>query len=146
MTCCPSQPPRRMRLPHSLAEMRPADGDLAKASGRVLIFPGTRAGFERGFAELRHALDAHSLAQRVRYYGELVFEEVVTNIIKYAYTDDREHNIAVWLDVRRDAIVLTFEDDGLAFNPLDGPVADAPPAQRKDAVGGRGLLLVRTAA
>ena len=69
------------------------------------------------------------LQHRARYYCELVFEEVVTNIIKHGYTDDGEHDVEVWLDVRGDGIVLTFEDDGLPFNPLDGPAADAAPAQ-----------------
>ena len=34
-----------------------------------------------------------SLPQNARYECELVFEEVVTNILRHGYRDDREHDI-----------------------------------------------------
>jgi anti-sigma regulatory factor (Ser/Thr protein kinase) len=112
------------------------------SSGHVLSFSATHAGFERGFADLREFLGRHPLEDRVRYFCELTFEEIVTNIMKYGYADDREHGIAVSLDVRHDAIVMTFEDDGVAFNPLEHP----EPAHPNTAIGGRGLVLLRIAA
>ena len=112
----------------------------------VLTFPGTRAGFERAFADLRRTLDSHPLEERARYNCELVFEEVVTNIIKHGYTDDREHAIEVSLDFPGERIVMSFKDDGVPFDPLeDRPVNHA--SSILDArIGGRGLLLVRSAA
>ena len=48
---------------------------------------------------------------------ELVFEEVVTNILRHAYRHDREHDITVLIDFPDSAIVLQFEDDGVPFDP-----------------------------
>jgi serine/threonine-protein kinase RsbW len=115
-------------------------------SGHVLTFPGTRAGFARAFAEFRRALDDRGLHQKARYNCELVFEEVVTNIIKHGYSDDREHDIEVSIDFPDSAIVMRFEDDGEPFDPLKhtptrhtGSIVDAK-------VGGRGLALLRAVA
>jgi serine/threonine-protein kinase RsbW len=113
----------------------------------VLVFPGTREGFERAFADLRRTLDGFALPHAARYRCELVFEEVVTNIIKHGYADGQEHAIEVSLEVRDGAIVMRVEDDGVAFNPCDQPpVVDRPRSILDASVGGRGLLLVRGAA
>jgi serine/threonine-protein kinase RsbW len=115
-------------------------------SGHVLIFPGTRTGFARAFVDLRRALDGHALQQRARYNCELVFEEVVSNIIKHGYADDREHDIEVSLDFQDEAIVMRFEDDGVPFDPLELPPVEPAKSILDTRTGGRGLLLVRTAA
>jgi len=112
-------------------------------NGHVLTFPGTRAGFTRAYAEFRCALEERGLAQKARYNCELVFEEVVTNIVKHAYSDDREHDIEVAIDFPDSAIVMRFEDDGVPFDPLRDP----PDRQTADTrVGGRGLTLLRAVA
>ena len=116
-------------------------------SAQVLSFPGTRAGFVRAFADLRRALDARELQPRARYNCELVFEEVVTNIIKHGYTDDHEHRIDVSLDFPETSIVLRFCDDAPPFDPLQHAAASQPPTSIGDIpIGGRGLLLLRKAA
>ncbi len=115
-------------------------------SGHVLTFPGTRAGFERAFADLRRTLDSHALQRKARYNCELVFEEVVTNIIKHGYADNREHGIEVSLDFPGEAIVMSFEDDGVPFDPLEYPPVKHSGSILDARIGGRGLLLVRTAA
>ena len=115
--------------------------------GHVLTFPGTRAGFVRAFADLRRALDTWDLQPRARYNCELVFEEVVTNIIKHGYKDDREHRIEVRVDRPGGAIVLRFDDDAAPFDPLQHRPAVEPSASILDTpIGGRGLVLLRNAA
>ena len=73
----------------------------------------------------------------------LALEEVVTNIISYGYPDGREHRIRVRLERKDNAIVITTEDDGVAFDPLavPSPDLDAPLCERK--IGGLGIHLVR---
>jgi serine/threonine-protein kinase RsbW len=116
-------------------------------SGHVLTFLGTLAGFERAFGDLRRTLDGHPLQHEVRYKCELVFEEVVTNIIKHGYADNgREHGIEVALDFRDDVIVMSFEDDGVPFDPREQPSAERSGSILDVKVGGRGLSLVRQAA
>lgn len=114
-------------------------------NGHVLTFPGTRAGFERAFADFRRTLDGHDLQRRARYQCELVFEEVVTNIIRHGYTDNQEHGIQVSLDFPDELIVLSFEDDGAPFDPRE-QAAGQPGSVLDSRLGGRGLLLIRKAA
>lgn len=73
----------------------------------------------------------------------LALDEVITNIISYAYDDAEEHQIVVRLRVERDRFVIDVEDDGREFNPLETvePELDLPVDERP--VGGLGLSLVR---
>ena len=114
--------------------------------GEVLTFHGTRSGFNEAFRTLRQTLDQHDLPARARYHCELVFDEVATNIIRHAYADEREHQISVALEFHSDAVVMTFEDDGIEFDPSKRPPARPPETIDDAETGGRGLLLVRMAA
>src|SRR5262245_39186752 len=110
----------------------------------VLTFGGTRPEFEQAFHRFRGILDRHDLPTRTRYRSELVFEEVVTNIIRHGYADERAHEISVTLEPHGGDLELQFEDDGVPFDPRQ------PPAPREPSVdsdsGGRGLHLLRSAA
>jgi serine/threonine-protein kinase RsbW len=109
-------------------------------------FAGTHEGFARAFERLRAALDAERLAEATRYDAELVFEEIVANIVGHGARNGREPDVRVTLDSRPDSIVLTFSDDGVPFDPrgLPDPVIAKSLAEAK--IGGFGLMLVRHAA
>jgi serine/threonine-protein kinase RsbW len=109
-------------------------------------FPGSHDGFAQAFARLRDALDSEHLDGASRYNVELVFEEIVSNIVRYGAVKGRELRVCVTLEPRPDSIALTFEDDGVPFDPRGRP--DAVPAKtlQEARVGGFGLTLVRRAA
>ena len=111
-----------------------------------LSFPGTFTGFEQAFARLRGALDDVDLQPATRFNVELVFEEIVANIVRYGGEPDRELAVSVWLELNGESIVLTFRDNGRPFDPRER--ADpAPPTSLEDArVGGLGVMLVRRVA
>jgi anti-sigma regulatory factor (Ser/Thr protein kinase) len=115
--------------------------------GRAAIrFPGTHAGFAQGFDEARAALDAQGVTGALRYNAELVFEEITANIIEHGAPDRHELYVCVTLEVCADSIVLTFEDNGVPFDPRRRP--DPPPQKSLEEarIGGYGLMLVRRAA
>lgn len=72
----------------------------------------------------------------------LVAEELVVNIVEYAYSDSSKGYLDV--EVGQDAghVTLCFRDGGYPFNPLekDPPDTSLPIAQRK--MGGLGIYLV----
>jgi serine/threonine-protein kinase RsbW len=111
----------------------------------VLTFAGTRAGFERAFCQIRAILDRYQLQPRARYRCELVFEEIVSNIIRHGFADDREHCITVTVGLHAERLELHFEDDGVPFDPRQPAPARAASSPASDD-GGRGLLLVRSVA
>lgn len=109
-------------------------------------FPGTHHGFAQGFARLLEALDAAGLEGAARYNSELVFEEIVDNIVSHGAVDRRELDVCVTLEVRPDSIVLTFDDDGVPFDPRGIPDPEPPKSLEEARIGGFGVMLVRRAA
>jgi len=109
-------------------------------------FPGTHQGFARAFARLREALDAERLEGASRYNAELVFEEIVANIVNHGAPDGHELDVRVTLEASRDSLSLTFDDNGIAFDPRRRTEALPPRSLDDDRIGGFGMLLVRRAA
>lgn len=73
----------------------------------------------------------------------VIIEELFSNIIRFAYEDNLEHQIDIRLLKADSEIRIEIIDDGIPFNPLDhqhGPVSDPAASD----VGGMGLTLVRT--
>ena len=73
----------------------------------------------------------------------LIIEELFSNIIRYAYDDNLEHQIEIRLSQADGEIGIEIIDDGIPFNPLDhqpGPVSDPATSD----VAGMGLTLVQT--
>ena len=98
----------------------------------------TRPAFASAFEELRRQLDAFHLGRRTRFGVELVFEEVVSNVLRHGGRPDRVTHVSVKVAPEEAAVRLTFLDDGPPFDPRGWP--EPPPAQ----VGGRGLMLIRS--
>ena len=94
----------------------------------------------------RHALDAVRLDGATRYNAELVFEEVVANVVGHGAPDGHALEVRFALEIRADSIILTFDDNGVPFDPRGR--ADPPPQKSLDEarIGGYGLMLVRHAA
>jgi len=84
-----------------------------------------------------------SLAPKVVHDLNLVLEEILTNIISYGYTDNREHEISVNLSLEPGEVRVDVEDDGQPFNPLEAPEADTTRPLEERTIGGLGIHLVR---
>ncbi len=86
----------------------------------------------------------HGLSDPIRRKMNVVFDELLNNIISYAYQDDQEHDIEIKLELSEDKLTISIVDDGLPFNPLgvEAPNREIPMEERK--VGGLGIHLVRS--
>ena len=88
-------------------------------------------------------------AQRQHWSSQVLFEvnvsleEILTNVISYAYEDGKEHAIILRLSFTNGEMTAQVEDEGRPFNPLEvaEPDIDQPIEERK--VGGLGIYLVR---
>ena len=117
------------------------------AAPAATCFPGTHAGFADGFDWLRQRLDAQELGAAARYNVELVFEEIVANIVNYGAVPGRALQVRVTLQSLATLIVLTFEDNGITFDPCQHTEVPMPANSLEEAqLGGLGLMLVRRAA
>ena len=100
----------------------------------------------REVRRINHAL-ADFLAEegvpgRTIHHVRLVVEELVVNVVRYAYSDTTAHKIGVDVRTEPRRVVVTIEDDGRPFNPNDAPepqLRNSPAAKR----GGLGIHLVK---
>jgi anti-sigma regulatory factor (Ser/Thr protein kinase) len=73
----------------------------------------------------------------------LVFDEILSNIISYAYQDDAGHEIKIGIDLTAEKLLVSIEDDGIPFNPFarEEPDTSLPIEDRE--IGGLGIHLVK---
>jgi anti-sigma regulatory factor (Ser/Thr protein kinase) len=89
-------------------------------------------------------LERHGVGRESGLTAQLVLEEIVTNIARYAFEAGASREVRVHLSVDTTWIFLTVEDDGRPFNPLqDAPVPDTETPLEDRPVGGLGLHLVK---
>lgn len=86
---------------------------------------------------------AHELPEHVVFALSLSLDEVVTNIVSYAFDDVEDHAIDISLRLLEDLLEAEVTDHGRPFNPFDAPAPelDAPVEARP--IGGLGIHLVR---
>jgi len=111
----------------------------------VLTFPANLEGFERAFADLRQWLGDLQATPKAQYNVELVFEEIVTNIVRYGYDQPDGESVVVELCRDSNELAITFDDGGRPFDPLAKPDPTLPHSIEEAKVGGLGLMLVRKA-
>ena len=84
------------------------------------------------------------MSPEVTFSLNLALDEVVTNIISYAYDDAADHHVMVRVALDRDVVSVRVEDDGRAFNPLDAPPPDLRLGADERPIGGLGATIVRS--
>lgn len=96
------------------------------------------------YSKVIEFLEAHSTPHRSSYTVNLAIEELVVNIIRYAYMDLDEHHIDIDLSIVDQQLVLVIEDDGRPFDPQAGNIREMEYTEDPDEleVGGLGLVLV----
>jgi anti-sigma regulatory factor (Ser/Thr protein kinase) len=87
--------------------------------------------------------EAHHLPAAVVYAINLSLDEVVTNVISYAFTDVQDHAIEVRLRLDAGEIQVDVVDDGRPFDPRDVPAPDLDAPLEERGIGGLGLHIVR---
>lgn len=92
---------------------------------------------------LRTACIANGFGSHLLDTLDLCANELVTNIISYAYEDGGAHEIVVELDETGDGARLTVYDDGRPFNILEAPAHEQPASLDQARIGGLGIHLVR---
>jgi serine/threonine-protein kinase RsbW len=83
----------------------------------------------------------HGFSNEVMVALNVSLDEVLNNIISYAYEDAGRHDIFVRLELQPGKVEVTVEDDGKPFDPLAVAVPD--PRTKPRAEGGAGLQFVR---
>jgi sigma-B regulation protein RsbU (phosphoserine phosphatase) len=86
----------------------------------------------------------HGLPEKVRRSLKLVFDDLLNNVISYAYTDDEEHVIDVHIELSSDRLAVRLTDDGQPFNPFGRASPDTALEIDERDIGGLGIHLVES--
>lgn len=93
--------------------------------------------------ETETALNAAGISMETIHAVNIALEEVVTNIIKYGYTDGADHEIETRIAAGNSELTISVIDEGREFNPLSLPPPDvAAPIEERE-IGGLGVHFVR---
>jgi anti-sigma regulatory factor (Ser/Thr protein kinase) len=84
----------------------------------------------------------HGINAEALFELQLVLDELVSNVIKYAYTDKGEHEILVSLDADQSGWTAEIQDDGKEFDPLKAPAPRFDLAVHERRACGLGIHIV----
>jgi len=74
---------------------------------------------------------------------KLAIDEILTNVISYAFKDRDTHEIIIRAEFEGIFLHIEIEDDGWQFNPLGLPDPDIQKPLEDRQIGGLGVYLVR---
>ncbi len=85
----------------------------------------------------------HSIPGDIVQKIDIVFDELLSNTISYAYKDKLEHIIEIKIRFYKEKLIITIMDDGIPYNPFDRSDADISLGIDEREIGGLGVHLVK---
>jgi anti-sigma regulatory factor (Ser/Thr protein kinase) len=73
----------------------------------------------------------------------LILDEIVTNVINYAYPDGKEHEFNLEIKKNGNYIGIRLLDSGIPFDPLIKTTPDVDSCIEERKVGGLGIFIVK---
>ncbi len=86
--------------------------------------------------------EEHRIPTPIRRQINLVLDELLSNVISYAFEDDEEREIDVRIELSSDRLVVTVADDGIPFNPFSSAPPDTSLSLEERELGGLGIHVV----
>lgn len=94
--------------------------------------------------ELARLGATHAMSKDVLADLQVAADEILSNIIKYAYPDSEQHTITVRLGILPNEVTMEFIDSGAQFDPRNALRPALGEGLRHRKVGGLGIHFVRT--
>jgi sigma-B regulation protein RsbU (phosphoserine phosphatase) len=99
---------------------------------------------DRCLKSLNEFCDRFNLPPEVRNDFGVVLDDLLNNIISYAFEDEDEHLIEVSLATDKQRLIVTLSDDGVEFDPFLRGEADVDSGIKDRQIGGLGIHLARS--
>ncbi len=108
-----------------------------------LSVPGRLPEIERVNGAFNEFAETHGVSSAVCRKINIVFDELLNNIVSYAYEGDENRAVDFRVELISDRLTATISDDGPPFNPFAGLPPDTNLSLGERDIGGLGVHLVR---
>jgi anti-sigma regulatory factor (Ser/Thr protein kinase) len=128
------------------APMRPSPGLKAsdREAGRLfLALDDTLDAIEAGRVAIRAHIDPLGPGPMTTNRLEVVFEELISNIVRHGFEPGRGQSILVAVAATAEVVELVVEDDGRPFDPTQAPAPPPFESLETARIGGLGVATVR---
>ena len=116
---------------------------MASAPRLRLRVPGSTDGITRAIEAFDAFRGEHAVAVAAPWQIQLALDELLSNIVKYAYADRGTGVIDLTYEIVGGECRVSITDDGAPYDPMSAPAADTTsPLESRDP-GGLGVFLVR---
>jgi len=92
-------------------------------------------------AAMERVAAEHGMPEKSLFQLQVALDEMVSNVIKYAWPELNAHDIEIRVTARHDGIEVEIIDDGRMFDPRDAPKRDKPPPGQRPRPGGVGVQM-----
>jgi serine/threonine-protein kinase RsbW len=83
------------------------------------------------------------IPERSLFQVQVALDEMVSNVVKYAWPEANAHEIKIRITARDDRVEVEIIDDGRTFDPRDAPDRDEPLPGRRPRQGGVGVHMTK---
>ncbi len=115
----------------------------ASAAGLHVIVKNELSEITTVQERFREFAKAHGFSKDLERKMDMIFDELLSNVIFYAFSEGGDHEIEITAKQIRNRLTVTISDDGVPFNPLLKDPPDTSLAAKDHTIGGLGFLLVR---
>src|SRR5204863_6287547 len=110
----------------------------------------TRVVIRNNFADLATLTTAmermgaeHGMPENLLFQLQVALDEIVSNVIKYAWPEGVAHNIEIRITAREDGVEAEIIDDGRMFDPRGAPKRDKRLPGQRPRPGGVGVKMTK---
>lgn len=93
--------------------------------------------------KIEELADQWGLAMPLAMNINLALEEAVSNVIFYAFDDEKEHDIKIVISLENKNLSIEIIDDGKAFDPTARKQPDVSLPAEDRPIGGLGIFLIK---
>ncbi len=101
------------------------------------------AGLAALTSAMEHVGAEHGMPEKSLYQLQIALDEMVSNVIKYAWPEGGVHDIEIRITARADGVEVEIIDDGRIFDPRDAPKRDKPSPGQRPQPGGVGVQMTK---
>ena len=83
----------------------------------------------------------HGMQEQSLFQLQVALDEIVSNVIKYAWPEGGAHDIEIRITARDDGVEVEIIDGGRMFDPRDAPKRDKPLPGQRPQPGGVGVQM-----